>query len=151
MDPLEFMLTPHSMTDAKYNSWGSGIPYPRRLLKGLDYEEFNITRLMPSHTAQKEPAAGEFIDPPHIPSIVYAFGPDGFARERAVPRNPNVIGYPFPLNTRAVTNYLRSLYCPEEVAHPGSGDDDDDGGGGGGDEEDSEVTPSYQPRKRQHH
>ena len=52
MDPLEFMLAPHSMTDANYNSWGNGIPYVERLLKGLDYEEFNITRLMPSLTAQ---------------------------------------------------------------------------------------------------
>ena len=51
MDPLEFMLAPHSMTDANYNSWGNGIPYVERLLKGLDYEEFNITRLMPSLTA----------------------------------------------------------------------------------------------------
>ena len=27
-------------------------PYVGRLLNGLDYEEFNITRLMPSFTAQ---------------------------------------------------------------------------------------------------
>ena len=46
-----------------------------------------------------------------------------------------------------VTNYLRELYGPRGVAHLGGGDDDDDGG----DEEDSKVTPSYQPRKRQHH
>ena len=52
MDPPEFMLAPHSMTNAKYNSLGSGIPYAGRLLEGLDYEEFNITRLMPSLTAQ---------------------------------------------------------------------------------------------------
>ena len=52
MDPLEFMLAPYSMTDAKYNSWGSGVPYTGQLLEGLDYERFNITRLMPSLTAQ---------------------------------------------------------------------------------------------------
>ena len=52
MDPLEFMLTLHSMTNAEYNLWGSGIPYTRRLLEGLDYEEFNITRLIPSLTTQ---------------------------------------------------------------------------------------------------
>jgi len=44
-----------------------------------------------------------------------------------------------------VTNYSRELYGPGGVAHPCSGDDDDDG-----EEEDSEATPSYQPRKRQH-
>ena len=52
MDPPEFMLAPHFMIDAKYNSWGNGVPYTRQLLEGLDYEEFNITRLMPSFTAQ---------------------------------------------------------------------------------------------------
>ena len=45
-----------------------------------------------------------------------------------------------------VTNYSRELYGPGGVAHLSNGDDDD-----GGDEEDSEATPSYQPRKRQHH
>ena len=50
MDPLEFMLAPHSMTNAKYNSWGSGVSYAEWLLEGLDYEEFNITRPMPSLT-----------------------------------------------------------------------------------------------------
>ena len=52
MDPLEFMLTLHSMTNVEYNLWRSGVPYTRRLLEGLDYEEFNITRLMPSLTTQ---------------------------------------------------------------------------------------------------
>ena len=31
---------------------GGGVPYARRLLEGLDYEEFNITRPMPSFTTQ---------------------------------------------------------------------------------------------------
>ena len=52
MDPHEFMLAPNSMTDAKYNSWGSEVSYAKRLLKGLDYEEFNITHLMPSLSVQ---------------------------------------------------------------------------------------------------
>lgn len=52
MDPPEFMLAPHSMIDAEYNLWGSGVPYAKWLLNGLDYEEFNITRLMPFFTAQ---------------------------------------------------------------------------------------------------
>ena len=46
-----------------------------------------------------------------------------------------------------VTNYSRELYGPGGVAHPGGGGDDDDDG----EEEDSEVTPSYQLRKRWHH
>ena len=46
------MLTPHSMTDAEYNLWGSGVSYAKRLLEELDYKEFNITRLMPSLTFQ---------------------------------------------------------------------------------------------------
>ena len=52
MDPLEFKLAPHSITDAEYDLWRSGIPYVERLLDGLDYEEFSITHLMPSLTIQ---------------------------------------------------------------------------------------------------
>ena len=44
-----------------------------------------------------------------------------------------------------MTNYSRELYGLGGVADPSSGDNDDGGG-----EEDSEVTPSYQPRKRWH-
>ena len=51
-DLLKFMLASPSMTDANYNSWGGGISYAEQLLKGLDYEEFNITRLMPFLTIQ---------------------------------------------------------------------------------------------------
>ena len=47
MDLLEFMFAPHSMTDVEYNSWGSSVSYAKCLLKGLDYDEFNITHLMP--------------------------------------------------------------------------------------------------------
>ena len=47
MNPPEFMLAPHSMTDAKYNLWGSGVSYAEQLLEGLEYEEYNITYLMP--------------------------------------------------------------------------------------------------------
>ena len=52
MDPPEFVLAPHTMTDAEYNSWESGISYAKRLLERLDYEEFNISHLMPSLTIQ---------------------------------------------------------------------------------------------------
>ncbi|KAK9993816.1 hypothetical protein SO802_023519 [Lithocarpus litseifolius] len=145
MDPLEFMLAPHSMTDAKYNLWGSGISYAKRLLEGLDYKEFNITCLMLAPPTQGGPVAGESSDPPHIPRMVYAYSLDGFVREHVVPHNPNVMGYPFPFNTRAlagnlkleVTNYSRELYGLGGVAHPGSGDDD-----GGGEKEDPKATPS---------
>ena len=51
-NPPEFILAPHSMTDVEYNSWGSGISHVKWLLEGLDYDEFNITRLMPFVTAQ---------------------------------------------------------------------------------------------------
>ena len=51
-NPHEFILAPHSMTDAEYNSCGSGISHVEWLLEGLDYDEFNITRLMPFVTAQ---------------------------------------------------------------------------------------------------
>ena len=50
MDPSGFMFAPYSMTDAKYNLWGSGVPNTGWLLDGLDYEEFNITCPMPSLT-----------------------------------------------------------------------------------------------------
>ena len=46
------MLAPHSMIGAEYNSWRSGASYAEQLLEGLDYEEFNITCLMPSLTIQ---------------------------------------------------------------------------------------------------
>ena len=52
MDPLEFMLAPHFIADAKYNSWGSGVPYAKQLLKELDYKQFKITHLMHSFTVQ---------------------------------------------------------------------------------------------------
>ena len=44
-----------------------------------------------------------------------------------------------------VTHYSKDLYSPRGLAYHGN-DDDDYGDGDGG--EDSEVTPSYQPRKR---
>ena len=48
MDLPKFVLAPHSMTDVEYNLWRNGIPYAKRLLDGLDYEEFSIAHLMPS-------------------------------------------------------------------------------------------------------
>ena len=50
MDPLEFILTPLSMTDAKYQLWRSGILYTQQVSEEMDYDEFNNTCLMPSLT-----------------------------------------------------------------------------------------------------
>ena len=49
-DPPEFMFALQSMTVVEFNSWRSGVSNAELLLKGLDYEEFNITRLLPSLT-----------------------------------------------------------------------------------------------------
>ena len=48
MDPLVFMLAPHSMTNAEYNLWRPGIPFTNRVTDELDYDEFSGTLLMPS-------------------------------------------------------------------------------------------------------
>ena len=52
----------------------------------------------------------DFVDPSHLPWLVYAYGLNGFARERHVGRNPNVMGYLFPEGTRVVSS-LSSLSC----------------------------------------
>ena len=138
MDPPKFMLAPHSMIDAQYNSQGSDVPYVGWLFEGLDYEEFNITRLMPSLTAQvyaqsllllsfplpclswllmvenlqqEEPTASELIDPLHLPWMVYAYGLDGFAWEHVVPYDLNVMGYPFPPITLAASFSSPLFFC----------------------------------------
>ena len=36
---------------------------------------------------QEGPAVGALIDPPRLPWLVYAYGPDGFAQEHPVGRN----------------------------------------------------------------
>ena len=55
------------------------------------------------------PATGGPIDLRHLPWSVYAYGPDGFARKRLVGHNLNIIGYPFPLSTGAVSSLYPSL------------------------------------------
>ena len=52
MNLLELMLDAHSMIDAKYNSWGSGVSSAEQLLEWLDYDEFNIACLITSLTIQ---------------------------------------------------------------------------------------------------
>ncbi|KAK9991437.1 hypothetical protein SO802_026422 [Lithocarpus litseifolius] len=44
-------------------------------------------------------ATSGLVDPPHLPWSVYNYGADGFAWERFLGRNPNVMGYPFPQGT----------------------------------------------------
>ncbi|KAL0004875.1 hypothetical protein SO802_012436 [Lithocarpus litseifolius] len=170
MDPPEVMLASLSMTNAEYALWSPGLAYVIPLREELYHDEFNPTCLMPSLTVEDAPASSVPIDPPHLPWTVYAYGPDGFAKEGPVPCNTNVMGYPFLDGTRAptiqeheelvwlagnlkleVTQYLKDLYSLRGLAYPGNddNDDDDDGGGGDGDGgEDSEATPSYQPRMR---
>ena len=97
-------------------------PFAGQAMDELDYEQFNDTHLMPSLTTtvcvlhflislfsfifalldiQMEPlcqaglATSAPINLPCLPWSVYAYSPDGFARERAVGRNTNVMGYPF--------------------------------------------------------
>ena len=55
------------------------------------------------------PILGGPVDPPHLPWLVYTWGTDGFARERPVGRNPNVISYPFPQGTQVVSPFY---HCP---------------------------------------
>lgn len=52
MDLSEFMLAPLSMSDTGYALWSLGVAYVNRLGEGLDYDEFNNTRLMHSLTAK---------------------------------------------------------------------------------------------------
>ena len=52
---------------------------------------------------QEDPTTSVLIDPPHLPWTVYAYDPDGLTWECVMPRNPNVMGYPFPPNTRVVS------------------------------------------------
>lgn len=134
-----FVLTPCSMTDVEYSQWGLGIPFTDRVMDKSNYEEFSRTRLMPSllaqvcflaslisfnqssfaflylsktqmkHLYQEGPIVRVIIDPPRLTWLVYAYGPDGFARERPVGRNTNVTCYPFPKCTQAMSS-LSSLF-----------------------------------------
>ena len=56
------------------------------------------------HLCQEGLVAGAIIDPPCLPQLVYAYGPNGFAQEHLVGRNTNVTGYPLLEGTRAVSS-----------------------------------------------
>ena len=56
------------------------------------------------HLCQASPTVSALIDPPHLLWSVYAYNPDGYAWECPVGRNTNVMSYPFPKGTRAVSS-----------------------------------------------
>ncbi|KAL0004811.1 hypothetical protein SO802_012372, partial [Lithocarpus litseifolius] len=58
------------------------------------------------------PTASEPINPSHLPWMVYTYDPDGFARERPEPRNPNVMGYHFPPSTQMSITLISFTYIP---------------------------------------
>ncbi|KAL0007659.1 hypothetical protein SO802_009161 [Lithocarpus litseifolius] len=101
------MLAPLSMNDVEYQLWRNGITYAERVTNELDYDEqypphalshscgicSSSSHLFPfflhivSHNdiqmeylCQASPAASAPIDPPHLPWLIYAYGPNGFAR-----------------------------------------------------------------------
>ena len=139
IDPLVFMLAPHSMTNEEYDLWGLGIPFTNQVTDELDYDEFSRTRLMTSltisiyvltpliffnqllftflyisniqmnHLCYEGLVVGALINPPYLLQSVYAYGRGGFARECPIGCNTNVTSYPFPEGTRAVSS-LSSLF-----------------------------------------
>ena len=139
IDPLMFMLTPRSMTNMEYGLWGPNFPFTNQVTDELDYDKFSGTHLMSSLTVlvcvlapliffyqsssaflyisniqmkilcQEGPIVSALIDPPCLPWSVYAYSPNGFAREHPVGHNTNVTSYPFPKGTRAMS-FLLSLF-----------------------------------------
>ena len=70
------------------------------------------------YLCQASPAVGAPIDPPHLPWSIYAYDPNGFSRKHMVGRNINVMGYPFPERTRAVSSLpLFALSFPLSLNH----------------------------------
>ena len=63
------------------------------------------------HLCQAGSAVGVPLEPSHLPRLVYAHGPDGFAREHEVGCNTNFMGYPFPMGIRAVISLSFFLLC----------------------------------------
>ena len=70
------------------------------------------------YLCQASPVASAPIDPPHLPWSIDAYDPNGFARKHMVGRNTNVMGYPFPEGTRAVSFLiLFALSFPLSLNH----------------------------------
>ena len=63
--------------------------------------EYGDTQM--KHLYQVAPSLSVPIDPAQLPWMVYAYSPNGFARECPMPRNPIVMGYPLAPGTRAVS------------------------------------------------
>jgi len=100
--------------------WRSGIPYSQQVSDELDYDTYLMPSLIPSitpvvcfllshsfpfflcialhndvhmgYSCQASLAAGAPIDPYPLLWSIYVYGPDGFARERSVGCNINVMG-----------------------------------------------------------
>jgi len=73
--------------------------------------EYGDTQM--KHLYQVAPSPSVPNDPSHLPWMVYAYSPNGFARECPMPRNPIVMGYPLAPGTRAVSFFsLISLLLP---------------------------------------
>ena len=150
INPPIFMLAPLSMTDVKYQLWRSGIPYTQRVSDELDYGEFNDTHLMPFLTpavlvlpslsyifflcisppndihmgcsCQASPAVDAPLHSPRLPWLVYVYGLDGFARERAVGLNTNAMGYLWTQQMGVATwflqwskNYIYSVISRKDI------------------------------------
>ena len=74
------------------------------------------------YLCQAGPITGAPINSPHLPWLVYAYNPDDFARKRVVGHNTNVMGYPFPEGTRAMSSlpllapsFLFFSYIPQSL------------------------------------
>ena len=70
------------------------------------------------HLCQASLIVGALVDPPLLPWLVYAYGPDGFAQERPVGRNTSVMSYPFLDGTQVVSSlsFLAPFnLCPNKL------------------------------------
>ena len=142
IDPLEFILAPLSMTDAKYQLWRSGILYTQRVSKERDYDEFNNTRLMPSLTPTVYSLS---LSLSHLPFLFVLLRIMTLLAYRG--QSMSMVLMVSLVSVLEMTKYSWKIYGPRGFAYPGDDDDDDRGGGGDGGGN-SKVTPSYQPRKR---
>lgn len=61
----------------------------------LAYVAYDNIQMCYSCKDEVGPTMSGLIDPPHLPWPIHTYGPDGFARERFVGHNPNVIGFIF--------------------------------------------------------
>ena len=137
MDPPEFMLAPQSMTDVEYDSWGvfpmlSGflrgwtirsltslalcLPLLFRYILNLFFSSFFFLFVITSNVRNCNKGELLLVSP----LILHIFLGQSMLMawmallKSVVPRNPNVMGYHFPLNTRVVSSFfpLSFLFLP---------------------------------------